>query len=543
MQNKLGAVILLVGICLPAVLGADVDIAILPSPFSMEAGEGSFSLDERSGIYFQPETEAIRAKAVYLGNSIKEITGYSPGIMPLHLLSQPKAGNAIVLRLSDGDFGSEGYGLTIERDTVTISAAEPAGLFYGIQTFLQLLPVKTDEKSVSIDCLKITDKPKYGWRSFMLDSGRQHQSIEYIKGALDWMAMLKINVFHWHLTEGQGWRIEIKKYPRLTEIGSKVATGPEQQGYYTQEQIREIVAYAKQLHITVVPEIDIPGHSEAALIAYPEMTCLKKAPESVMGFSSNLFCGGREETYKFLFDVFDEVCELFPSEYIHIGGDEAPKKIWDKCPDCQAKIKQHGLKDSHALQIYFTNRIAGHLAEKGRTAICWGDVITHPGPALNDNVAVYWWNWRKNKDKAFKEAMKRNTKIICGTNYYTYLNFPVSPWRKYKGNRTFDIQMAYEKNPCDLNELTDKQKKLVLGMGTCLWTDWNLTEDMLDGRAFPRIYALAEQMWHVGDRLPFDEFYENVKIQYPRLKALGISIGPAFAEVKKTPGINGYTDN
>ena len=443
------------------------------------------------------------------------------------------SGDIVLCNNNDNiDIGNEGYKLEINEDHIKIYANNDAGIFYGIQSLLQLLPNEVqagkhyDLTGVKIDGLEVIDQPKYEWRSFMLDSGRQYQTPDFIKRYLNHMAMLKMNVFHWHLTEGQGWRIEIKKYPKLTEIGSQVSDGKEQQGYYTQEEIRDIVSYAEQLHITVVPEIDVPGHSEAALTAYPEMSCFKEAPESVMAFSANLFCGGREETYTFLQDILNEVCELFPSQYIHLGGDEAPKANWDKCLDCQNRIKEEKLHDSHDLQLYFSTRLAQYLKTKGKKAIFWGDVIYDEGTTLPDNVVIHWWNWRRHEDKALKNAIKRGHQVICNTNYYSYLNFPLSPWTRYSKKRTFDMKTTYEQNPSDLTD----PHELVIGMGSCLWTDWYVQEYMIDRRVFPRIFSLSEQMWSKGKRLQFEEFYQKVKTKYPLLELLGIDNGPALKE-------------
>ncbi len=411
----------------------------------------------------------------------------------------------IVFRPLKKDLGREGYQLHVTPSGVAVYADTDAGKYYALVSLKQLAGLSPNGK---IPCVKIEDQPKYEWRSFMIDSGRQYQKMETIKGLLDRMALLKMNVFHWHLTENDGWRVEIKKYPKLTSVGAFVADGPEQHGFYTQDDIREIVAYAAKRHIMVVPEIDVPGHSEAALMAYPELTCSGKAPGSSKGiFSQFLFCGGREEVDGFLFDVFDEICELFPAPYIHIGGDEAPKTEWKKCPRCQARIKELGLKDEHELQIELTNRLAKHLKAKGRKAICWGDVVTHPGQELEDNIVVHWWSFRGSKDKALREGIKRGLPVISNPNYYTYINFPQKhEWRQYKKTRLFDLKTCYENNPGDVKNPTAKQRDALLGMGTCLWTDHGLTEEWLDRRLFPRAFAMAEQMWNTGERLPYEEF-------------------------------------
>ena len=495
---------------------------ILPTPMYINSSSAKFTVKKELTVGFDKGgIETARYLSGMLSNyvSIKSVKSDSCDIV----LTTVKAPEKL---------GDEGYTLDVKKSCICITANNETGLFYGVQSLLQLLPPEVlaqksfDLAGYVVDGLTVTDKPKYGWRSFMLDSGRQYQSPRFIKRYLQHMAMLKMNVFHWHLTDGQGWRIQIKRYPKLTKIGSNVAKGKEQQGFYTQDEIRDIVAYAKKLHITVVPEIDVPGHSEAALSAYPDMTCFNKAPKTVMGFSANLFCAGSEKTYQFLENILDEVCELFPSNYIHLGGDEAPKANWDKCPKCQKKILDEGLANSHELQLYFSMRLAKCLKTKGRKTIFWGDVVYHEGMELPDNVVICWWNWRGHKDIALKNAIKRGHQVICNTNYYSYLNFPVTPWSKYSKSRTFDMKTIYEQNPSDLTN----PNELVIGMGCCLWTDWYVHENMIDRRVFPRVFALSEQMWSSGDRLPFDEFYKKVKAKYPLLKKLDIDYGPTLIE-------------
>ncbi|MCB1132661.1 MAG: beta-N-acetylhexosaminidase, partial [Verrucomicrobiae bacterium] len=430
---------------------------------------------------------------------------------------------------TDGKWGKEGYELEITTSGVAIEASGDAGVFYACQTLRQWLPdgARLNDSGggnpillepaaatpVAIPCVTIGDVPKYAWRGFMLDSGRQYQSVDYIKRTLDILAHYKFNVFHWHLTEGHGWRLEIDRYPKLTSVGSKVGPWPEQEGFYSKQEVRDLVAYAAARHITIVPEIEIPGHSTAALIAYPELTCLRRAPKAEGLISPHIFCAGREQTYTFLENVLDEVCEMFPGKYIHLGGDEAPKTIWQKCPDCRKALAEHGLGDMHALQIHMTNRLADHLGAKGRTAICWGDVVTLPGPELRKNVAVMWWNYRRHQDLGLRKAVELGHEVIMAPNYYCYLNFPVTPLLPHYGvERTFDLRMAYEKNPVlKADELPLSQRNLVLGINPCLWTDHNLVQSELDERVYPRLLALAELAWHTGPRESFDHFSPRIR--------------------------------
>lgn len=423
----------------------------------------------------------------------------------------------------DTSLEAEGYCLRVRPEGIVVTAGGEPGFFYALQTLRQL--AEKEEGRGVWECCEIRDAPRYRWRSFMLDSGRQYQQVATIKKYLDMMAALKMNYFHWHLTDGKGWRVEIRKYPRLTQVGAFVSQGPEQQGFYTQEQIREIVQYAASRYITIVPEIDMPGHSEAALIAYPHLECFGQVPElPERGFTHHIMCAGKAATLVFLKDVLEEVCRLFPSPYIHLGGDEAPKKNWDSCADCQAQIRQYKLRNSHDLQLWFSAQMASYLKSKGRKAVFWGDVVYQKGYPLPENVVVHWWNWRGHRDLALRSALRQGHEVICGTNYYTYLNFPLTPWNEYGKDRTFDIRDSYENNP-SMNRDTSA---LVLGMSCALWADGGVREDMIDRRLFPRILAIAEQMWHRGDYLAFEQFYGKVKERKCWFERLGYTFGPGL---------------
>ena len=436
-----------------------------------------------------------------------------------------------IKRIKDKNIPKEGYELSINKKGITITSSDENGYIYALQTVEMLKHQYRNEGK--IPCMKIKDAPRVSWRSMLLDSGRQFQKPETIKKYIDMLSILKLNTFHWHLTEGLGWRVEVKQYPRLTQVGAFVGKGKEQQGFYTQEEIADIVQYAKSKGITVVPEIDMPGHAEAVLIAYPELGCFGEkitAPET--GFTHHIFCAGKPETITFLKNVLDEVCKVFPSEYIHLGGDEAPKANWNKCPDCQRKIAEKGLKNSEGLQRWFSAEMANHLKTKGRKAIFWDDIIVHDGEyPLPDNIVIHWWNWFGRKDLAYKRALEKGLPVICGTNVFTYLNFPITPWAGYAKGRMFDMHDVYENNPSFV--ITDNP--LMLGMSTSLWTDYVVTEDMIDRRLFPRIFVLAQQMWYSGSKIPFQEFYNQVKVVQPYFEELQYEFGPGLrSEIDST---------
>jgi len=415
----------------------------------------------------------------------------------------------------------ESYALTVSGTGAEITASSYSGLIYGLQTLAQLVSDKNE-----VECVTISDTPRCGWRGFMLDSGRQWQSVETIKKYIDMASMLKLNRFHWHLTEGLGWRPEIKAYPNLTEIGANVGHAPGQKGCYSREQMAEIVEYAAQRAVQIVPEIDIPGHSEAALVAYPWASCTGsdiKVPE--VGFSDNIFCAGKDTTIAMLETILDEICDIFPSEYIHIGGDEAPKGNWDKCPHCIGRINNLGLKDSHDLQLWLAARMATHLKTRNRKAVMWGDVVYSIGYPLPDNCVVQWWNFRSKGDLAVRNALKSGLEVILSPNYYNYLNFPVTPWAGYSAERTFDLEDAYCRNP--MTAVLDEDNPLVLGATCALWTDYGVTESMIDSRVFPRIFALTQRMWHRGEELTYEALCARIAKVRPFFEKRGFCFGPA----------------
>ena len=491
---------------------------VIPNPTTIQRQnvEMSCSLNQLKTVYLETQNQVVRD--ILQKEFFQDVT--------LTTVFNEQKLSADIAFIRDASIVHEGYSLVVSPEKISVKASDDSGFLYAVQTLRQLVR-DSSSRNKSLPCVTIDDAPRKSYRSLMLDSGRQYQRVETLKKYLDLLCMLKMNYFHWHLTEGLGWRIQIKQYPLLTSVGAYVGSGKEQHGFYTQEEMKELVKYAAERGITIIPEIDIPGHSSAALTAYPSLCCFNEPIRiPTIGFTEQIFCAGKDATLKFLKNVLDEVCEIFPSEYIHIGGDEAPKGNWNKCPDCQKRIKDLHLKNAHELQLWLTSEIATHLKRKGRKAICWGDVVYHRGYDLPDNIVVQWWNWRGHKDLAVKEAKRRGLKVICSSNYYTYLNFPLKPWRGYSKGRTFDLYDAYTANP-SYEKLDDES---VLGMGAALWTDDELVESMLDERLFPRIFALAEQMWHKGDLLPFEDFYHLIQEKENWFWEKGYDYGPAFKD-------------
>lgn len=499
---------------LPCLLSAQI---ILPTPEKTEIRERTFRPTAKGlTIYCELEDHARLlplCEELFAG-------------IPLSFSHSRK--KADIRLFTDSSLQPEAYRLDITSRHIDIYAGDHAGYVYAIQTLRQWKQTGKTGKPL-FGCVKITDRPRLRWRGFLLDSGRQYQSVGTIKKYIDMVSMLKMNCFHWHLTEGLGWRVEILQYPQLTRKGAYAGTEKGQQGFYSRREIKEIVKYAADRGVTVVPEIDMPGHAEAALYAYPELGCFNQPVEIPQnGFTQNIFCAGKDSTLQFLKNVLDEICELFPSPYIHLGGDEAPKENWNKCPDCRNRIKSLGLSSSHKLQLWFSAQMAAHLKAKGRKAIFWGDVVYKDGYPLPDNTVIQWWNYRGKKDLALNNALRNRHQVICSPNYYTYLNFPLTPWRGYGKERTFDLRDVYTDNPA--SKATHRRDTLIMGMECALWTDYGLTEDMMDQRLFPRIIALAEQMWHNGRLADFDTFLTNIMQKKNWFEKQGYIFGPAMVE-------------
>lgn len=486
---------------------------VFPSPKHVEMNNGQLVLHRQVALCApdtaSPSLALLRAEVL--------------GQTPIRWTTKPA--KADICWQTDSTLPDEAYRISITPQRIQVDAGSEGGFVYAVQTLRQWMTASGNH--LSFPCAQIDDAPRMQWRGFMLDSGRQFQQPSTIKKYIDMASMLKMNFFHWHLTEGLGWRIEIKRYPHLAQVGGHVAQGTEQQGFYTQQEIRDIVDYAARRNVTIVPEIDMPGHSEAALSAYPELGCFGQqvqVPQN--GFTHNILCAGKDEVLLYMYNVLDEVCNLFPSSYIHLGGDEAPKVNWDKCPDCQKRIATEGLQDTHDLQLWFSAQMAEYLKKKGRKAIFWGDIVYRDGHPLPENTVIQWWNYRGHKDLALRNAAKHNLPVICSPNYYTYLNFPVSPWRGYSQERTFDLEDAYLNNPAD--KLDYGKGTGALGMSCALWTDYGVTEAMIDERIFPRILVLAEQMWHLGSRDNLEAFYRHICQREAWFKQQGYAFGPAF---------------
>ncbi len=413
------------------------------------------------------------------------------------------------------DLAPEGYELIVNPDRVIIRAPQPAGLFYGTQTLRQLLPGP-------IPCLRIEDKPRFSWRGAMLDVARHFFPKEFVKRYIDLLAFHKLNVLHLHLTDDQGWRIEIKKHPKLTQIGAwreeTNGDGKRYGGYYTQDDLREIVAYAAARHITVVPEIEMPGHALAALAAYPELSCTG-GPFKVRtrwGIEQDVYCAGNEKTFEFLQEVLDEVLAIFPSQFIHIGGDECPKARWKKCPKCQARIKAEGLKNEHELQSYFIRRMEKYLSSKGRRLIGWSEIREG---GLPKNAALMDWIGGAVEGASDGHDVVMSPTSHCYFDYYQSQDTANEP-KAIGGYIPLSKVYAFEPVPA---KLAPSFHQHILGAQANLWTEYISTPQQAEYMTFPRLCALAEVVWSPADTRNWDDFSARLKTHLKRLDALGVN--------------------
>ncbi len=419
---------------------------------------------------------------------------------------------------------AESYRLDISPDGILITAGHPAGVFRARQTVRQLLESGLSE----IPCGIVEDAPRFPWRGMLLDCGRHFMPLETIKHTLDQLALHKFNVLHWHLTEDQGWRLEVPGYPRLTDVSAwrTEADGTVYGGFYTTEQVREIVAYAAERFITVVPEIELPGHSVAALAAYPELSCTG-GPFTVQaqwGVHEDVYCAGNEQTFAFLEDVFRHVMEVFPSTYIHIGGDECPKERWMACPKCQERIRQEQLADEHELQSWFIRRMERFLGEHGRRLIGWDEILEG---GLAPAATVQSW---RGMQGAIAAARQDHDTIVSPTSH-CYFDYDVA---------VTDLRQVYTFDPVPA-ELEAGEIDHILGGEMNLWTEY-IPPERLDRMVFPRMTAMAECLWTADPERDFREFLARVTPHMAWLRALGVRPGPAARPLKpsgKSDGPNG----
>ncbi|MBI5022329.1 MAG: beta-N-acetylhexosaminidase [Ignavibacteriales bacterium] len=500
-------------------------ISIIPKPSYIEQHDGSFTLNDSTRIIIA--VKQLRQTAEMLAMRLRTATGYPFEITT----SKKKSGNAIILSLDPNlkRLGKEGYQFSSTEKSVVIKSSTPAGLFYSVQTFFQLLPpeiYKGDpirDTLLSIPCVTIEDKPRFTWRGMHLDVCRHFAPIDFVKKYIDLLASYKMNRFHWHLTEDQGWRIEIKKYPKLTEIGSKrketMGDSTPYGGFYTQNEIKEVVKYAQDRFVTIVPEIEMPGHALAALAAYPELSCTGGPfeVETTWGVFEDVYCAGNEGTFKFLKDVLSEVIPLFPGKYFHIGGDECPKERWKKCPKCQARIKKNKLGNEHRLQSYFVQRIERFLRSKGKRLVGW-DEILEGGLAPGATVM----SWRGTEGGI--AAAKANHDVIMSPTSHCYFDYyqanPDSEPKAIGGFLPVEKVYGFEPMPSGLKP---KQAKHILGAQGNVWSEYMPNTKHVEYMVLPRMLAMSEVVWSEKSQRDFSDFMKRLQPHYQRLNYRGFN--------------------
>ena len=525
------------------------EVNIIPQPAAMTVGKGSFTITPKTKIVFAGS--GLENAADFLNAYLKQFYGFT-----LQTSTDGKYDHNIVLNYDKMEYPIPGaYNLDVTKKLVIIGGDNATGVFYGVQSLIQLLPVQKSSQ-LKIKEVSIQDKPRFAYRGLHLDVGRHFFPVAFIKQYIDYIALHKMNTFHWHLTEDQGWRIEIKKYPKLTEVGGfrngtiidrypgKGNDGIRYGGYYTQEEIKEVVAYAAARHITVVPEIELPGHSSAAIAAYPELSCFpnentKVAPKTswsgpttgkqvqqAWGVFEDVFCPS-EFTFNFLQDVLDEVMALFPSTYIHIGGDECPKEAWKRSAFCQELIREKGLKDEHGLQSYFIQRIEKYLNSKGRQIIGW-DEILEGGLAPNATVM----SWRG--EAGGIEAAKQNHNVIMtpgGWCYFDHSQNKPEDSVTIGGYTPVDKVYSYEPVP---KELTGDKAKYVLGAQANVWTEYMKNTNKIEYMIFPRLSALSEVLWSPKEQRNWSSFEKRLGTQQKRYQLWGSNYNKVYFAGKQS---------
>jgi hexosaminidase len=522
-RNLLLSLALTAGIILGLHNGAlaekTVGPAIIPLPVSMEVGQGSFTISAETTI---AADDSSKETAQQLVAYLQPAAGFSLKIVSMADI-KPDAKNVISFTQDAAlaDLGTEGYRMAVTPGGVQITAPTQAGLFYGVQTLLQLLPPQIFSREAvkdvewSVPCVQIKDYPRFGWRGLMLDSGHDFQNLPFVYRFIDIMALHKFNTLHWHLSDLGTWSVEIKKYPKLLDASTRA--GGVKPGHYTQEEIRKVIAYAAARHITIVPEIDMPGHSVPAILAYPELNC--PVPQQGRPWE---YCVGNEKTYEFLENVLSEIIDLFPSKFIHIGGDECPKNRWHECTVCQAKMKAENLQNENELQSYFIKRIEKFLNSKGRRLIGW-DEILEGGLAPGATVM----SWRGVEGGI--EAAKSNHDVVMAPGTHLYFDHAQDADRQTDPGANdaepITLEKTYSFDPIP-KELNAEQGAHILGAQGQIWSDTHPTEAQIEALVYPRGCALAEIDWSPSSTRDYSAFFKRMGVHEKRLQATGVHVRP-----------------
>ena len=513
-----------------AVSAQGVKTVIVPQPMEVAAAKGSYTLSAKSVVAVK-DASLVRPAELFAEYVAKDL-GATIAV------KQGEKG-AVVLSL-DKSLAKEEYKLNVSSKGVQIVGGTAQGVFYGLQSLRQLVAAgKVTKKGVELQGLDIKDKPLVGHRGVMLDVCRHFFTVAEVKRYIDIAAIHKINAFHWHLTEDQGWRIEIKKYPELIKIGSmrketvigrhrisKSYDGTPHGGYYTQEEIKDIVKYAAERYIEVIPEIDMPGHMVAALASYNHLGCRDEKFEvrTTWGISKDVLCVGKESTFEFVEGVLEEVVKLFPSQYIHLGGDECPRDRWKECPHCQKRIQEEGLKDENELQSYFMHRVEKFLAKHNRKIIGWDEIIYG---GINKSATIMLWN-----DKNRAKAISLGNDVILTPKYFCYMDYyqTLRPFCNKEGllfrdNRILTLRKAYSLNPYE--GLQPSEYGRIKGVQANLWTEFVPTFHRAQEKLLPRLAATAEAGWTIGKK-DFEDFARRLEYLRKLYEKEGIHYAPYF---------------
>ena len=507
------------------------DVSIIPQPTKLVVSTGNFSINSKTQIVLAGS--GLEKSADFMNDFLQKFYG-----LKLKVVSKGAFLNNIVLNYHKMEYPIPGaYNMHVNKEGIVIEGDNPTGTFYGIQSLIQLLPT-IKASTLNVPFVEIEDKPRFAYRGMHLDVGRHFFSTSYVKKYIDFIAMHKLNTFQWHLTEDQGWRIEIKKYPKLTSVGGyrngtivgrfpgKSNDGIRDGGFYTQAEIKDIVKYAADRYVTIIPEIELPGHASAAIAAYPQLSCFPdsstkhsyktpwsgatngKQVQQTWGVFEDVFAP-TEYTFHFIQDVLDEVLELFPSKYIHIGGDECPKTAWKKSAFCQQIIKDKNLKDEHGLQSYFIQRVEKYLNGKGRQIIGWDEILEG---GLAPNAAVMSWRG----EKGGIEAAKQKHEVIMTPTTYVYFDYSQT---KHEDSVTIGgyltLKMVYDYEPIP-KQLSKEDEKYVIGAQANLWTEYIANSSKLEYMLFPRLTALSEVLWSSKENKNWNNFEKKLPTLFKR---------------------------
>ncbi|HLP35761.1 family 20 glycosylhydrolase [Lacibacter sp.] len=518
-------------------------VSIIPQPVELKLNEGNFSIDKNTTVQFNASQAALKPAVDFFLNAVKDISGIALQ------QNKPAAKKVEFILAAQNAFKPEAYSLTVTPSLIQIKASSYAGIFYGIQSVLQTLPQVRTNAALQVPCMQINDEPRFKWRGMHLDVSRHFFSADVVKQYINLMAMYKMNTFHWHLVDDQGWRIEIKKYPKLTSTGAwrvdqndkvwgsrpqaKPGEAATYGGYYTQEEVKEIVAYAKTRNVTVVPEIEMPGHVASAIAAYPQLSCTQQPQLPLTGgnynnVSSN-YCAGNEEVFSFLQDVLTEVIALFPSTYIHIGGDEVDKGPWKKCERCQARMKKEGLKNEEELQSYFIKRMEKFIVSKKRKMIGWDEILEG---GLAPEATVMSWRGEAGGIEAAK--MHHDVVMTPGSPCY-FDHYQAGPEGEPLAIGGFNtVKKVYDYEPIP-KELSAEQHKYVLGAQGNVWTEYISTAEHLEYMVLPRMLALAETVWSPAATKNWNDFSRRLHFHFKAFDAKGLHYSPGNFTVDIKP--------